>query len=81
MQGYNNLTLCARLKKTKTAKIFYKGMERNSNIDADEQEEMAHMGLNGGRCTCITDLLKHKKQTLNLAVAEVITQLTDRSDR
>lgn len=73
----NNLSLCARLKKTSAKNPFYQALEL-SNFHADDTDEVAKSADDAG--TFMMDLLKFKKQAPVPAMSQVIDQLSRNSE-
>lgn len=68
----NNLSLCARLKKTRGPNPFYAGLEL-TDFNADENNEVVQRMDDGGTFVC--DILRYKEQRAPPKMSEVIDRL------
>lgn len=77
MLGCNNLSLCARLKKTCAKNPFYAAVEKPP-FDTDESDPVVQKADDAGNF--MLDLLKFKKQAPVPANTSVIDKLSEATD-
>lgn len=73
----NNLSLCARLKKTRGPNPFYAGLEL-IDFHADDNNEVVQRMDDGGTFVC--DVLKYKEQRAPPKMSEVIDRLARQTE-